>query len=233
MGFGGTIAAVRGNYPESARLFQEVMRSDDVREASRATAQLATLEADRGNIDKARQILNEGIRKDRGTGEEGFASQKSVALAFLEGISKNPERAVARARDAVSIRKSPQVIVQAVSILARYGSPEDAARIMNEFPAGEGPKYEADRFRMKGEIFLAKRNFKQALDLLHQADHLDRPQEPKEYLARALDLAGDREGATIIYQRIADTSFLTWITEVEWPATRFLAVQYLKKPKGE
>jgi len=232
-GFRGTVAAVRGDYAESASLFREVMSSDDVKEASRATAQLANLEADQGRIDSARQILSGGILKDRATGQDGFASQKSVALAYLEGVSKNPGRAVARAKDAVSIRRSPSVIVQAVSILARYGSPEDAASLMNTYPAGEGPKYEADVLRMKGEILLAKRNFKQALDLLDRAAHLDRPQEPKEYLARGLDLAGDRERAKLIYQRIADTSFLTWIAEVEWPATRFLAGEYLKKSKGE
>jgi tetratricopeptide (TPR) repeat protein len=231
--FRGAIAALRGDYEGSARFFQELIDSDDVKESSRATAELAKLEADQGNLDEARRILSEGILKDRGAGEDGFASQKSVALAYLEGMGKNPQRAVARAKDAVSIRRSPQVIVQAVSILARYGSPEDATRIMHEFPAGEGPKYQADRLRMNGEILLAKRNFPQALDLLHQADRLDRPQEPKEYLARALDLAGDREGARLIYQRIIDTSFLSWIAESEWPATRFFAVQYLKSSKGE
>jgi serine/threonine protein kinase/tetratricopeptide (TPR) repeat protein len=232
-GFRGTIAAVRGNYPESERLFQDVMRSDDIREASRATGQLATLEADQGNLDKARQLLADGILKDRGTGQEGFASQKSVALAYLEGIAKHPERAVALAKDALSIRKSPLVIVQAVSLLARYGSPEDAARLMDTFPAGVGPRHEADLLRMKGEIFAARNNFKQALELLERAARTDQSQEPKEYLARALDLAGDHEGARLIYQRIIDTSFLTWIAEAEWPATRFMAVQYLKSSKGE
>jgi tetratricopeptide (TPR) repeat protein len=232
-GFRGTIAAARGDYSESARLFREVMESDDVKEASRATAQLANLEADQGRIDSARQILIDGILKDRATGEDGFASQKSAALAYLEGIAKNPERAVARAKDAISIERSPLVIVEAVSILARYGSPEEATNLMYTFPAGEGPKYDSDLLRMRGEIFLARRNFKQALDLLDRAANLDRPQKPKEYLARAFDLAGDHERATLVNRRIVDTSFLTWITEDEWPATRFLARKYLKDSKGE
>jgi len=231
--FRGAVAAARGDYPESARIFREVMNSDDVKEASRATAQLADLEADQGRMDSARQILIDGILRDRATGEDGFASQKSASLAYLEGISKNPERAVARAKDAISIKRSPLVIVEAVSILARYGSPEEATNLMNTYPAGEGPKYDSDLLRMKGEIFLAKRNFKQALDLLDRAANLDRPQEPKEYLARAFDLAGDHGRATLTNQRIADTSFLTWITEDEWPATRFLARKYLKNSKGQ
>jgi serine/threonine protein kinase len=233
LGFRGTAAAVRGDYDGAARMFQEVMRSDDVKESSRATGQLASLEADRGRIDAARRILIDGILQDRENGEDGSASQKTVALAFLEGVAGNPNLAVARAHDAVSIRKSPPVMVQAVSILARYGSPEDATLLMNAFPAGEGPKYESDRLRMRGEILAAKGDFKQALVLLEQAAGKDRPHEPKEYLARALDLAGNRERAKLVYQRIVDTSFLTWIAEVEWPATRFLATQYLKTAKGK
>ncbi len=65
---------------------------------------------------------------------------------------------------------------------------------------------------MKGEIRAAKGDFKQALELLGQAAGKDRPQEPKEYQARAEDLAGDREGAKLIYQRIVDTSLPTWIS---------------------
>jgi tetratricopeptide (TPR) repeat protein len=233
LGFRAISAAVGGDYKMSASLLREVMRSDDVKEASRATALLASLEADQGNLDTARQILAEGILKDGNTGEDGSASQKSIALAFLEGVAGNPERAVARANNAVLIRKSPLVIVQAVSILARYGSPEAATRLMKTLPAGEGPKYEADRLRMQGEILVAKRDFKQGLDLLEQAARKDRPLEPKEYLARAFDLAGNHERAKMFYQQIVDTSFLAWIAEVEWPATRFLAKQHLNSSKGE
>jgi tetratricopeptide (TPR) repeat protein len=233
LGFRAIVAALRGDYDASESLLREVMRSDDVTEASRATALLAKLEADRGSLDIARQVLRDGILKDRSTGEVGFAAQKTLALGFLEGLAGNHKVAVARAHEAVEIRRSPLVIVQAVSLLARYGSPEDAARLMDTFPAGEGPRHEADLLRMKGEIFAARKNFKQALELLDRAARTDQSQEPKEYLARALDLAGDRWRARLNYQRIVDTSFLTWIAEDEWPATRFQARQYLKSSKGE
>jgi serine/threonine protein kinase/tetratricopeptide (TPR) repeat protein len=233
LGFRGTVAVLRGKYDAGADLFREVMRSDDVKEASRATAQLAHLEADRGNLDIARQLLGEGISKDLSGREDGFASQKTIALAFLEGMSGNPGRAVARAKEAVMIRPAPLVIVQAVSIVARYGSPEEAALLMKMFPPGEGPEYEAGRLRMRGEIFAAKGNLKLALALLEQAASTDRPHEPKEYLARVRDLAQDRQGAILLYQGIADTSWLTWVSEDEWPGIRFLARQYLENSKGE
>jgi hypothetical protein len=156
-----------------------------------------------------------------------------VELGFLEGIAGNQKLAVAHAHEAVSIRRSPLVIVQAVTILARNGSSRDALNLMNTFPAGEGPKHEADLLRMKGEILAARGEFKQALDFLERAARMDRPQVPKEYVARALDLAGERERAKLVHQRIVDTSRLTWIVQDEWPATRFLARQNLKNTKGE
>jgi tetratricopeptide (TPR) repeat protein len=233
MTFRGTVAAMRGEYDVSERLFQEVMRSSDLNQGSIVTSQLAMLEADRGMLDTAQQILNEGIERDRKSGQDGNASQKTAALAFLEGISGHPKLAAARAHEAVSLRPSPLVIVQAVAILARYGSPKDATRIMNTYPAGEGSKYEADHLRMMGEILAAKGDLKPALERFERAANLDRRHEPKEYLARALDLAGERDRAKLMYQRIVDTSLLTWFTEDEWPATRFMARKYLNASKGQ
>jgi tetratricopeptide (TPR) repeat protein len=232
-GFRAIVAAVQGDYSASESLLREVMRSDNVQESSRATALLANLEADRGNLEEARLLLRQGILQDRGTGQDGYASQKSVELGFLEGIAGNRKLAVAHAQEAVSIRRSPLVIVQAVTILARNGSSRDALNLMNMFPAGEGPQHETDLLRMKGEILAARGEFKQALDVLERAARMDRPQVPKEYLARALDLAGDRERAKLIYQRIVDTAWLSWVVQEEWPATRFLARQILKNTKGE
>ena len=165
--FQAIVAVLRGDYDRSASLLQEVMRSDDMTESSRATTLLASLEADRGNFPAARELLRKGILKDRSTAQDGFAAQKTIALGFLEGINGNKGAAVAKARDAVFIKRSPQVLVQAVSVLARFGSAEDAAAMMATVPVREGPKYQADHLRMEGEILLAKGKFKDAVDLLH------------------------------------------------------------------
>ena len=232
LGFRAFAALLRADYDLAASLLREAMRSDDVRESSRATALLANLEADQGQFEAAQKLLSEGILKDRKTGQDGFAAEKTIALAFLEGLTGNQALAAARAQQAVSIKRSPRVIVQAVAILARNGSPKDAASLMDTFPAGEGPKHEADLLRMRGEILAAEGRFKPALEDLERAANLDRPHEPKEYLARAYDLAGDRVQAKLVYQQIVDTSFLTWIIEDQWPATRLLATRYLKNFEG-
>ena len=230
--FRAAVAAMRGDYDGAARFFQELIASNDVRESSRGTAALANLEADRGDLDAARRLLEDGIAKDREAGEEGFAAQKTVGLAFLEANTGNPKRALARARSAVSFGHSPLVTVQAVSILARYGVPDDAVSIMNTFPPDEGPKYQADLLRMRGEIAASRGNFRQAVELLDRANRTDRPNEPKEYLARALDLVGDHEGARLLYQRLVDASSIIWLADDQLPATRFLARQRLKSLEG-
>jgi tRNA A-37 threonylcarbamoyl transferase component Bud32/tetratricopeptide (TPR) repeat protein len=228
LGFRGMVAAVRGDYEAARQFIQQAAQSDDVKESSRATAQLAYLEADQGHIEVARQLLAEGIKKDRMSGQDGFAAQKTAALAFLDGFSGNGPLAIAHANEAVSIQRSPMVIVQAVSILARYGSVRDAEKHMKAFPKGEGPKYEADLDGMRGEILLAKGAVQQALKFLRDEAQRYQPQQPKEYLARALDIEGDHKGAMLIYQEIADASFLTWVNEDQFPATRYIARQHLK-----
>ena len=90
--FRGAIAALRGDYEGSAGFFQELIDSDDIKESSRATAELANLEADRGNVDTARQLLRDGIRKDRVTGRMDSLRRRPSTLAFLEGMAGNQEQ---------------------------------------------------------------------------------------------------------------------------------------------
>src|SRR4029077_3590194 len=94
--FRGAAAALRGDYDSAASIFRRIMLSEDVKEASRATTELVNLEADQGSTPQDLQLLATGLRTDLKTGEDGFASQKTAAQAFLEGVSGNRERAAAR-----------------------------------------------------------------------------------------------------------------------------------------
>jgi serine/threonine protein kinase/Flp pilus assembly protein TadD len=233
--FGGMTAAMRGDYDEAARLFRELASTAQGEAASRAIGLLAILEADRGRMDEAYNILSAAISRDRDAGEYGLASQKTAALAFLEGIRGNRESARTRVQEAVSVAgPSPQVILESVTILARNGYVDDAVRLMKRFPSGEGPGFDAALDRMQGEIAAARGELQNAVELLDRAASTDRPRDPKEYLARVLDLAGYRERAKSIYQNIADTPWVIWASpEDVWPGTRFIARQYLLKAKGE
>jgi tetratricopeptide (TPR) repeat protein len=232
--FRGINAALRGDYESSAQIFHQLISRASGTESSRAVRMLANLEADRGRIDEAIRILRDAIQKDRDAGEDGLASQKTVAQAFLEGLQGNRELAQALAQEAVARRPSPEVILEAVTVLARNGNVADATRLSKRFPGGEGPRFEAARLRMRGEILAAAGGLREAVELLDQAAHTDRPQDPKEYLARVLESAGYRERAKLIYQSIVDTPWMIWASpEDEWPGTRFLASQHLLKAKGE
>ena len=233
--FRGMVAAMRGDYDQAALRFRELASTAQGEEASHAIGLLAILEADRDRMDEARSILLDGISKDRDAGEYGLASQKTAALAFLEGLRGNRGLARAGAQEAVSIAgPSPQVILESVTVLARNGYADDAARLMKRFPKGEGPGFDAALQRMQGEIAAARGEFQKAVELLDNAARADRPREPKEYLARALDLAGYRKRAKLIYQDIADTPWVVWSSaENGWPGTRFIARKYLRKAKGE
>ncbi|MCU1338442.1 MAG: serine/threonine protein kinase [Bryobacterales bacterium] len=229
----GIVRALQGRYDESAALFRELILSSDRTNSSRASSLLANLEADRGRFDEARQVLREGIERDRKTGQDGAASRKTLALASLEGVTGSRKLAATLAREAASGQSSALEIVEAVSLLAQYGDISDATRVMNTLPSGEGPRFEADRLRMRGEILAAAGKPGQALELLDRAANMERPLDPKEYLARVLDLAGDHERARRIYQRISDSPWLIWSHfDRVWPGSRFLAKQYLDGLKG-
>ena len=87
---------------------------------------------------------------------------------------------------------------------------------------------------MQGEIKAAAGELEKAVELLDLAASTERPRDPKEYLARVLNLAGYRQRANMIYQEIADDPWLIWASpEDEWPGTRFIARQHLTKIKGE
>ena len=229
----GMLAGARGDYEAGARIFRELISSTQGQESSRAEMLLANLEADRGRMDEARNILRDAIAQDRETGEDGLASLKMIELAFLEGLKGDRALARALAREAVSVRPSPGVIVASVTILARQGYVDDANRVAKTFPGGEGPRFEAARLRMRGEILAAMGAPQQAAELLEQAARTDQLKQPKEYLARVLDLAGQRERAQLIYQEIVDVPWMIWGSAGdELPATRFLAREYLRQSKG-
>jgi len=231
--FRAMTAALQGDYDSAARLFRELISVARGEELSRAISWLAILDADRGRIDEARGILRDAIAKDREAGEDGLASQKTVALAFLEALAGNGKMARGLASQAAEQGLSPQVVVEAVTILSRQGDFEEASRLSKKYPNNEGPRFEVARLRMQGEILAARGNLRQAVDVLEQAARTDQSNAPKEYLARVLDLAGDRERAKLIYQSIAGAPGLLWSSTEDDRFGMLRARRYVRTLKGE
>ena len=225
--FRGMAAAMRGDYPGAETLFRELESVAQGDEASRARGLLAHLLADQGRFEDAARLLDDAIEKDRAAGRIASAARKSVAAAYLAGESGNRTLARAIAQDAVGQDPSPYVIVPAVSVLARNGYIHEAERIMNRFTPERGPLFDGSRMRMNGEILLARGRFQEAVDLLENAVRTMGTQVPQEFLARAFDLAGQHDRASMWYQRIADDRWYVWgAPESVWPGTRYRAASY-------
>jgi tetratricopeptide (TPR) repeat protein len=231
--FRAVIAAAQGQYDAATLLFEKLVRTSQGQNRSRAVGWLAILKADAGKLDDARKLLREAIDADREAGEEGYSSQKMVALAFLEGLAGNAKLSRALSLQAAAMTTSPQIIVEAVTILARHGYTEDAARTMKLFPGGKGPRFEVASARMRGEILAASGKLKPAVDAMELAARTDQGHGPREYLARVLFLSGERERAELLYQNIAGSPWMIWGSpEDEWPGA-FLAKKHQEQIKGE
>jgi len=217
--FRAMIAASQGQYESAAHLFEELIAVGQGQARSRGIDWLSILKADTGKLDEARTILSSAIDMDREAGEDGLASQKMVALAFVEGSAGNRKLARAWILQAVALRPSPQVIVEAVTLLARQGYADDATRAMKMFPGGKGPRFDVATGRMRGEILAAEGKLKQAAEVLETAARAEQNHAPKEYLARILYMTGEHERAQLLYQEIANAPWMIWgFSDEDWPA---------------
>ena len=230
--FEGITAAVRKNYADAAQFFKRYGAEATGPQSSEAISLQAALAADQGNFSEASRLLAEGIERDKEAGRDGMGAEKASALAFIENIAGHKEQSRAWALESVSLLVSPEIVMQSSTLLARAGFISDARRIAARMPAGEGPAWEADRLRARGELLAATGDYQGAIDVLERAARLEPATRPSRYLARAYALAGLPDRARIAYSRIVDTPWVVWVLpESEWPGQRFLAEQYLTGQK--
>ncbi len=124
-------------------------------QSSEAVSLQAALAADQGNFSEASRLLSEGVDRDKEAGMDGMGAEKASALAFIESIEGQKEQTRAWALEAVSLLATPEIVMQSSTLLARTGFIADARRIAARMPAGEGPAWEADRLRSRGELLAA------------------------------------------------------------------------------
>jgi tetratricopeptide (TPR) repeat protein len=216
--FRGILAAVRGNHPEAEQYFHSYESVAKGAEASQARALLATLAAEHGDYPRAIDLLRNGMDLDRQGGMIGLAAAKASGIAYLKLLQNNRAESEEWAHEALALQSSPQIVMQVVTILARNGKTEAAARVLKQMPAGEGPGHNARVARARGELSLARGDIEGGLSLLELAAATEGATRPKGYLARALELAHQQTRANdALYVRQSPWISWTW-PEVEWPA---------------
>jgi serine/threonine protein kinase len=219
----GSMDAMRGDYASADQWFKKVTP------ASRAISLLATSAADRGDLKLSTELLRDGIKKDRESGNEGFASTKAAQLAFLTGEQGDAEGARVWALEAVKKVRPPRSVTLSASVLARHGFVKDARQLLEMLSLGEEPVFAAYRLRVEGEILVAEKKYTEAMEVMERCDRASKALESRDYLARALALSGDKPRARKIYRDLVDTPWIVWNNpESEWPGIRFIAQKYLQ-----
>ncbi len=218
--FAGAVAACRGDFAQAHKLLTDYAAKAKGVETSRASSFLANLLAEQGKYAEASNVLRNAANEDRHTGQRSLAAAKTSARGFLEYLLGNRKEAAAMALDAVALHESPEIVMQAVTLLARLGQKSAAETTLERMPYGEGPAHEALVLRARGEV-LAMSNAASAIPLLEQAANQQEQNRPKEFLTRALQRSGQIERALKYQEEIKALPWLSWtFPETEWPGLR-------------
>ncbi len=213
--FEGALQFIDGEHAEAERFFRGMTRDPETVLASRGYSLLAAALGELGRLDEAAGALREGIEQDAKWGRPSDRSGKLLDLAQVFLLQGKAQDARAACLEALALERGPHQVALAGTLLARGGFPEDARRLLPELAAErDKPLFERVALRVQGEILLVEGHTNLALEDLRRAAALDRPIEPKLYLARALRLAGNLEEAAASYGEIARSEGLIWMKRI-------------------
>ncbi|MGD0200998.1 MAG: protein kinase [Bryobacteraceae bacterium] len=202
-------AFLEGKYADADRRVVALGASPDIYWRSRSYIVRAAMRAELGRYREAVESLRDGLAFDAGAGLAVPQADKLLALACLDWRQHDLRAARAAAARALELDRSPQRIIKAATWLARSGSSGEAERLLSSVEGGAAI-YQAARHRILGEVLMARGETSAGVAEFRQADLVEPPVRPREYLARALALSGDAAGAAALYQRVADTRNLLW-----------------------
>ncbi len=202
---------LQGNYEAALQRFGGLAQSPYPYWRSRGHGVQACLLAEMSRYEEALRVLNEGLAWDAGNGQIAGQADKLLALAWIRYRRNEPAAARAACLNAVELESSPDRLRRAGTLLARAGFAEEAERLLARCPQDTGVVvYQVARHHVLGEIHLARGNKAKALEEFSKADALEAPARHREYLARALESAGDPVGAFRAYQKTVESAALIW-----------------------
>jgi tetratricopeptide (TPR) repeat protein len=164
-----------------------------------------------GRFEEASRVLEEGIAVDAKDGQAAGRAAKLVALAWIRWRKRDAAACRTACLGALQVESSPRRVRYAGALLARCGFPEEAETVLSRHALDNDlPVFTIARHHVLGEIHLARGNHARALEEFQNADALEAPFRQREYLARALEAGGDREGALQAHKKTVESAAIIW-----------------------
>ena len=157
--------------------------------------------AECGELALARSLAAAAAPECVKRGFRARAAVHHVHHAYLAGRSIDARRI---AREAVESDPSPEILVNVASIVARNGE-QNLDWVLNYVPADlDLPRFRVARHRIQGYLAIAQGKFVQALQFFRSAAKEDPKPYGDQFVAYALALSGEREGARLELERLSE-----------------------------
>ena len=202
---------LQGKFDEAEAEFRQLIASKDQQWKSEGYGSLAYMLGEQGRTREALQILEEGIRHDSQNEMASREADKLIAKAYLDyrlGDTASCRRACL---DAIALEAGPLRLARVGSLLAQAGAIGEAEQLLRRFDTEtQAPVWKLARYRIEGEILLAKKHYPQAIASLRNAEQLEPFYSTKEYLARGLAEGGRNVEALDQYVIIEKSPATFW-----------------------
>jgi eukaryotic-like serine/threonine-protein kinase len=218
----GQIDLDEQKYSDAESSFKAMLQSPDPSYQSLAWSLLARYFTERGEYDRAVDALNHGIDLDTAHGFIAEQSSKLIDRATVRCKLSDPSHAFADIRRAVDEDSGLQTIQSAASAFGRCkgaarGSLDsqvvpELTHLEQLLPRGQANSILAtvSRTIVRGELLLARGDWRSAIKEFSHADALEAPGESREYLARAYLIASEKEpdlGDRLVFRERAFEAF--------------------------
>jgi tetratricopeptide (TPR) repeat protein len=196
---GGHLAFLEDRPLDAASLFTSLGTSEAADQRSLGYVLRARLAAEYGNYPKAIADLDAGIEEDRTRGDQELEGSKLLDRAYLRCRLGDRSSCFGDLRRAVDLTSRPDNLIRASAILGTaiagpHVSPALRAAMTVQLESLEkklptqdyGVIFQLARFRIQGELLMARNKPKLAVAKFRKADALDSPIADRDYLARGL-----------------------------------------------
>jgi len=234
----GETSFLESDFVQSQKYFESMQNSSDPFAKVMSFSLLARLSAEQGQYDRSLEYLGQTTQIAREQGDRVEEASALLDRAYLHMRLGDYEEAFEETKSAMELDRSLQRIATASSILSSSilrTSGSKAAEMRKVLADLDRRIQPSDaivlsnivKHRVHGELLLADRQWKQAVDEMHTAAALDAPINPKEYFARALADAATHDSDPAVAQAFRNQSIATYEASTKSPGVIWsIARQY-------